>query len=869
MEALGTLRFGRVELQIERRRLLLDGMLQAVGARAFDLLVALAQRRDRVVTKSELLDTVWPDLVVEENNLQVQISSLRKLLGPQAIATIPGRGYQFTAALDGVAQGKATAGSPGPLPVTTRTSVPTEPLTNLPRDLARLYGRETDLQALRSLLDANRCVTVVGAGGIGKSRLAQAAAHAMAERWSDGAWMVELASLSDPAFVPHAVAHALGITLAGKAAALDELLAALAPRSLLLVLDNCEHLLEAIATVVLAVMQRAPAVVLLLTSQEPLHLAAEQQYRLVPLAVPPETTTFGARAFGAVAYFEARVRAVDPRFVLSDESLALVIEICRRLDGLPLAIELAAARVAALGLHAVHDKLDARFKLLTGGSRATLRRHQTLRAALEWSHSLLGDAGRAVFRRLGVFAGGFTMTMAQAVASDEHLDEWAVLDELSVLVDKSLVVADAGDVPRYRLLESARAFALELLAASETADTLKRHALALRSFFESIDGPNLDGEMRTDQLRARMLPEADNLRAAHGWAIGSGGDVETAVVLASCANALEDFAVESADWLVPLQRPVEEGAVSPAVSARFWRAIASSNMGMTRRVPRAVQVAAAERAHSLYRTLGLPRREFSSLTQLSTYHMVLGDDAAARHAVAAARALMQPDWPAMLRIRLLRIDGNLAASGGNFTEALALHSEAVRVSLLTGDWLLEMMAREYLADLLWQTGSLEEAAREACSLMDELRTRPLTAMDMVGVFAMATGILGELGRIDEASASAREALPLLRGFLWHYLERYMYLFWRRGQIDTAVTLLGAADARRARTGEPLFPNDQRLITSARTALAVALEAAAYARALAAGAALDESDLLNLIGEALSMPRSKDPLSSPAGAGGLG
>ena len=170
----------------------------------------------------------------------------------------------------------------------------------------------------------------------------------------------------------------------------------------------------------------------------------------MPLAVPAETTASGAREFGAVALFEARVRAVDPRFALNDENLPLVIDICRRLDGLPLAIELAAARVAALGLRPVRDKLDARFKLLTGGSRATLRRHQTLRAALEWSHHLLNDAEQTVFRRLGVFAGGFTMEMAQAVASDAQLDEWAVLDHLSALVDKSLVVADAGDTPRYR-----------------------------------------------------------------------------------------------------------------------------------------------------------------------------------------------------------------------------------------------------------------------------------------------------------------------------------------------------------------------------------------------------------------------------------
>jgi predicted ATPase/class 3 adenylate cyclase len=332
---------------------------------------------------------------------------------------------------------------------------------NLPAVLPALYGRDDDIDALRVLIDGQRVVSIVGAGGIGKTRLAQAVAHAMRDAFADGAWMVELAPLADPALLPAAVAQALDIKLAGVSATLDELVVGMAQRTLLLVLDNCEHLLDAVAALVQAVMQGAPSLTLLLTSQEPLHLPAEQQYRVTPLAVPFEMAVSGAREFGAVALFVARVKAVDQRFALDDASLALVIDICRRLDGLPLAIELAAARTATLGLRPVRDKLDARFKLLTGGSRASLRRHQTLRATLDWSYKLLSDAEQAVFQRLGVFVGGFTVELAQAVAGDAQLDEWAVLDHLSALVDKSLVVADAGEVPRYRLLESARAFALE------------------------------------------------------------------------------------------------------------------------------------------------------------------------------------------------------------------------------------------------------------------------------------------------------------------------------------------------------------------------------------------------------------------------
>jgi len=473
-------------------------------------------------------------------------------------------------------------------------------------------------------------------------------------------WRHQLAGLSDPALLPNAVAQVLHITLPGQGDALQVLVGDMVQRNALLVLDNCEHMLDAVAALVQAILRSAPNVTLLATSQEPLHLPAEQQYRVLPLAVPTATTADHSREFGAVALFEACVRAVDPRFALTDESLPLVIDICRRLDGLPLALELAAARVAMLGLRPVRDKLDARFKLLTGGARATLRRHQTLRAALEWSHQLLNDAEKAVFRRLGVFAGGFTMEMAQAVASDAQMDEWAVLDQLSALVDKSLVAADAGEAPRYRLLESARAFALEQLAAGETAEMLKRHALVMRDFLQRTDDSNLDGELRTDQFAGLVLPELDNLRAARAWAIGEAGDSQVAVALAAHAGALIDYAIECADWLLPLEQHVEDAAVSPAIAARYWRAVAAANM--VGRVPRARQLEAASRARALYEALGQPRRAFSSLIQIARHRSSLHQDADAKAALDEARGLIRPDWPAEFRTRLLRRDGPTRAT---------------------------------------------------------------------------------------------------------------------------------------------------------------------------------------------------------------
>ena len=849
------------------RQLLVEGVPAAVGARAFDLLLALIERRDRLVAKTELLDLVWPGLVVEENNLQVQISSLRKLLGPQAIATIPGRGYRFTAQLDGAADIDAGTIPPSPMPAAVDVSVPAARRTNLPGELPVLYGRDDDLQALRSLMAGHRLVTVVGAGGIGKSRLAQAAAHTSAAQWPDGAWMVELAGLSEPALVPGTVAGVLDITVRGHGTARDELVAALASRTTLLVLDNCEHLLDAVVELVEALLRAAPGVTLLATSQEPLRAADEQQYRLMPLAVPALAQAGHAGEFGAVALFEARVRAVDSRFALNDENAKLAIDICRRLDGLPLAIELAAARVSTLGLRTVRDRLDARFKLLTGGARATLRRHQTLRAALEWSHGLLNEAERIVFRRLGVFAGGFTMELAQAVAGDDDLDDWAVLESLSALVDKSLVVAEPGEPPRYRLLESARAFALEQLAAGETAegeaaDTLRRHALGMLQFLRRVDGANLDGEFRTDQYAALVVPELDNLRAAYLWASGEEGEPTVAIALAAHAGSVIDYAAECADWLLPHQRSVEQGAVDTAVAARYWRALAAGNM--SGRLPLALCVDAAQRARAGYQALGHPRREFSSLIRLIGYLLSQGDDGGRasrvrRRTTADPVRLAEPSSTSYQ----LRREASLARSAGRIADALALLRREVGLAANTGDWRLEVIARNNLVDLLWQVGPIEEAAREAQRLAQDLRDRPSTASDTDVLYANLIGILCEMDRIAEASDAAREALPVMRRSRNYFLEEWVYLFWRRGQSDVAARLLGAVEAQFGATGQPPQPNERRLVNRARAALEQELPADVFAAHLAAGAVLGTEKVYPLLSESLARPVVLSP--HPPGA----
>ena len=506
--------FPPFHLAPSQRQLLCAGAPLKLGGRAFDVLVALVERRDRIVGKNELMDLGWPALVVEENNLQVQIVALRKLLGHPAIATIPGRGYRFT--LPVTQEGGAAPTPRGDA----QTHVPDGVVGagNLPTESPVLIGRGDDLLHLVDLMDRFRLVTVAGAAGIGKTRLAQAAALTRAVAVADGAWWVDLAPLIDSSRVPDAVAIALGLGLGMSTDATLTITTALREKSPLLVLDNAEHLLEGVAVFVTRLIRAAPGVRLLVTSQEPLRVDGECVFRPEPLSLPDGDAPERIGASGSVALFVARAKAADRRFDLRAENQAIVAEICRRLDGIPLAIELAAARLPLLGVEGLLDKLDQRFHVLTTGHRASLHRHQTLRAALEWSHHLLSIDEQIVLRRLAAFVGGFTLEAAQQVAEDEDgIDRWDVLEHLGALVDKSLVVAEGEPVPRYRFLETTRLFALErLIDSGEIGAVRRRHRDYFLFLAEACQPGLLDGD--ASSTIARLDLERDNLLAALAWA---------------------------------------------------------------------------------------------------------------------------------------------------------------------------------------------------------------------------------------------------------------------------------------------------------------------------------------------------------------
>jgi predicted ATPase/DNA-binding winged helix-turn-helix (wHTH) protein len=552
----------RYELQPRERRLLVDGTPTVLGARAFDVLLALVERAGELVSKNDLLEQVWTGRVVEEANLTVQVSSLRKVLGGELIATIPGRGYRFTGRTSH--SGAAVPDRDGPPPASVFTPGAAPPPARAAAPAITLVGRGADLDHLRTALANPGCVTLVGPAGVGKTSLARAVAAA----WPAGAVWVDLAPLAEPPQVMVALAMALGLPapLPDNAAAL--LLRALGER--LLVLDNAEHLIDAAATLVAQLTQAQPALALLVTCQLPLSVPHERVQRVEPLALGDDLQA------GALALFVERARAADHRFAPATGHLPLLQAICRQLDGLPLALEMAAARVPALGLKGLHEALEQRFAVLTRGARTAAQRHRTLQAALDWSHGLLQPEEQRLFRALGVFAGGFTLDLAVAVAvtvaGDARHERWALIDTLASLVDRSLVTADTGgDVdaaPRYRLLETQRAYAIERLGEAGELPALRlRHAQAMLGLFETARSSTSDQQ----RMRALAIAEHDNAREAIAWATRHAPAIAVPLAPSVCITAtFTAWRLEALRWLEASEPALAHEGVDPVSLARWW-----------------------------------------------------------------------------------------------------------------------------------------------------------------------------------------------------------------------------------------------------------------------------------------------------------
>lgn len=452
--------FRRFRIYPRERRMLLGDEPVELGSRAFELLLALIEAAGTIVTRDELVGRVWPNRIVSDNNLQVQVAALRNVLGTDrdAIRTIAGRGYQFVAELYPLSSaGNPALGSSG------ANAASSFPQTNLPEPVSELIGRDTELPEILDLVRSRRLVTLTGPGGIGKTRLAIEAARRLLPHFSGGVWLADLSTVADPALALTAIAAAAELDCTEPVSA-ERVIAALAGREVLIVLDTCEHVIDAAAEMAEALLNAGAGIRVIATSRETLKANGEWVYRVRPLSSPAagEPTLLHHRA---VSLFIARASATDVAFSAENGSAAIA-KICRRLDGIPLAIELAAARAATLGIYTLADRLDDHLQLLTCGRRTALPRHQTLRATLDWSYALLSEVERSVLCSVAVFRGIFRLDEAKAVAAEAAIAPMEATDALADLVAKSLVSTEIVDgETHYRLLETTRAYALEKLAA--------------------------------------------------------------------------------------------------------------------------------------------------------------------------------------------------------------------------------------------------------------------------------------------------------------------------------------------------------------------------------------------------------------------
>jgi predicted ATPase/DNA-binding winged helix-turn-helix (wHTH) protein len=525
-------KFGAWEIDLARREMRLNGISADVGSRAFEIVETLVQSAGELIDKYDLMNRVWPGAAVEENTLQAQISAIRRALGPDRalLKTIAGRGYRLLG--DWVIQREdfAAAGMPTAEPARSR-------FTNLATAPGALIGRKIAEAQLLELLSTYRIVTMTGPGGIGKTVLAQAVARDLLAALGGDGLLVELASLSDPALVPFSVATVLGLKQGGEIS-FESIVREIGARKLLLVLDNCEHLIEAAARLAETLVRSCPNTTILATSREVLRIDGEYVYRVPPLDVPGQGGDGDHDILGrsAVQLLIARTKALNADFLPRGEDLQLVAAISRQLDGIPLAIEFAAARVATLGLQQVAARLHDRFNLLTRGLRTALPRHQTLLATLDWSYELLSETEARVLRHLAVFNGDFSLDAAAAVTG--NLDALSIADSLTGLVVKSLVAADfqAGD-DHYRLLDTTRAYALEKLhSAGEHREAARRHAEYFREALIQAEA------------ESNSLPQADwqgrhgrhlgNVRAGLDWAFSADGDSQIGAALTAAAVPL-------------------------------------------------------------------------------------------------------------------------------------------------------------------------------------------------------------------------------------------------------------------------------------------------------------------------------------------
>ncbi len=762
-------RSGDCEIDLGLRQLRIRGLAAPIGGRAFEIIAELAGAANEVVTRDHLLERVWPDVTVGETAIDVHISAIRKALGPHRgmLKTISGRGFRL-----GGTWTVHTSDAPpllSPLPRTGGS-------TNLVKAVTNLIGRAASLEYLQQACSAWRIVTLTGPGGIGKTVLAIELARTLLPAFDAGVWLTELVSLADPNLVALAVAEAIGLPLTGGPVSADMVARGIGQRRLLLVLDNCEHLIDAAAQLVETIVRNAPHVVVLATSRETLRINGERVYHVPPLDVPQYDADPAAEILGnsAVQFFLSRAEALHMPSLRDEQNLRLIARICRRLDGMPLAIEFAAARAASLGLSRVASGLADRFALLTTGRRTALPRHQTLRAVLDWSYALLSDDERLLLHRLAIFSGGFALNAACAVMQDHSPTQ--VGDWISNLVEKSLVTFDrSAPGERWRLLETVRAYAMDkLISSDEHPLTARHHAAYFQDFFATFD-PHADPEGGGEELSGYSR-EVDNLRAALAWAFFTSGDETLGV---SLAVAAVDFWLaaslldECIDW-------TSKALARPDGVGQEQEMVLRSGLGQ-----------------SLIYTEGGTSATYTNLTRALSLAEALGS---IEHQRRAAHSLWQISLRSLELRRALQLSRRYAELARSDTNLAAART----ANLMVG------MSLVYLAEYIEASSLLEQAAHDY-SVAQRRRdmpsfgiNEPASAFGHLSPCLLSRGLIDGAVRAAERSIEEAERVGEPVALCLALARPAAHLFPEIGAFDTADRHIAAMLEQAERHALPTF-----------------------------------------------------------------
>ena len=747
--------FGPFSLIAGQRLLMKNGAPVTIGARTLDALIALVSRPNQIVSKQDLMARVWPDVTVEEGSLRFHIAGLRKALGDgkdgaRYIATLPGRGYCFVAPI-WRSSDRSDAHA---------TVAATLPRASLPSRLVRMIGRDDGVLMLSTELPIVRFVTIVGAGGVGKTTVAVAAGHELAEAFAGAVLFVDLGALSDPKLVASSIAAMLGLPVQSDDVT-PSLIAYLRDKRLLLILDTCEHLIETAAALAERIFVAAPQVHILATSREALRVEGEHVYRIPSLAVPPDDPDLSAAdalTFPAIQLFVERAAAGGASFDLGDANAALVASICRKLDGLPLAIELAAGRVEAYGLQQTATLLEQHLALLWQGQRTAPPRQKTLQATLDWSFGLLSEPERLVLRRLAVFAGDFTIEAALAVVTCATIGDVHLFGAIDSLVAKSMVATrPVGAMMRYRLLDTTRAYALEIsVDHAERAGLAARHATYFRRWLgeKAAEWP-IEANAAD---RAPKLADLGNVRSALEWCFGVAGDVGIGVGLAAAAAPVflaMSLLTECHRWSERAILALDDASRAGREETQLQAALGLSLM-FTRGSTDEAR-AAFDRSLAIAQERGDALDQLQRLGPLHMFHIRIGNyKTALHHARRSSAIAATTEDPASLALAhsllgiALHILGDL---GGARTELEAALSgpRAQRTSTIHLGFDHHNWAGAALARTLWLQGHPTQAVRRAretvedAARMDHPVTLAIVLNWAVSVFLWT----GDLGRAEE------------------------------------------------------------------------------------------------------------------------